>query len=219
MSFKSGTKTNFMGNWAGLFFIATMVCGIPVQTFGQLIDFETDGSGNPWTSDRLPLPTDEYITQGVLIGSSRSVGATVFTFTDSGTSSIQGYKVQSGATAGIDTFLDLTFVSGVTNVAFDWYTSTEGTSVSLSIYDTADSLITVQSDISDADWSGFNAGSYSLDLGGQIIGRIRIEDQPVGTHIVGIDNLAFTPVPIPLAVWLFGSGFIGLIGIARRRKS
>ena len=27
------------------------------------------------------------------------------------------------------------------------------------------------------------------------------------------------PVPIPTAVWLFGSGLLGLVGIARRRKS
>jgi hypothetical protein len=28
-----------------------------------------------------------------------------------------------------------------------------------------------------------------------------------------------TPTPVPAAVWLFGSGFIGLIGIARRKKA
>ncbi|MGB5259033.1 MAG: VPLPA-CTERM sorting domain-containing protein [Gammaproteobacteria bacterium] len=27
-----------------------------------------------------------------------------------------------------------------------------------------------------------------------------------------------SPVPIPAAAWLFGSGLIGLVGIARRRK-
>jgi len=32
-------------------------------------------------------------------------------------------------------------------------------------------------------------------------------------------NLQFNAVPIPAAVWLFGSGLIGLIGIARRKKS
>ena len=28
-----------------------------------------------------------------------------------------------------------------------------------------------------------------------------------------------TPVPVPAAVWLFGSGLIGLVGVARRKKS
>ncbi|MBT8117405.1 MAG: VPLPA-CTERM sorting domain-containing protein [Gammaproteobacteria bacterium] len=30
---------------------------------------------------------------------------------------------------------------------------------------------------------------------------------------------AVTPIPVPAAVWLFGSGLLGLMGIARRRKS
>ena len=29
----------------------------------------------------------------------------------------------------------------------------------------------------------------------------------------------FSPVPVPAAAWLFGSGLIGLIGVARRKKS
>ena len=32
-----------------------------------------------------------------------------------------------------------------------------------------------------------------------------------------IDNFSATVVPIPAAVWLFGSGLIGLIGVARRK--
>ena len=35
------------------------------------------------------------------------------------------------------------------------------------------------------------------------------------------DNLSFAqvaPVPVPAAVWLFGSGLLGLLGVARRRK-
>lgn len=37
---------------------------------------------------------------------------------------------------------------------------------------------------------------------------------------LGIDNINFDQmaVPVPAAVWLFGSGLIGLIGVARRKK-
>jgi len=31
-------------------------------------------------------------------------------------------------------------------------------------------------------------------------------------------NVNVTPIPIPAAVWLFGSGLLGLVGVARRRR-
>lgn len=40
----------------------------------------------------------------------------------------------------------------------------------------------------------------------------------LGDAAAGIDNYkAVGPVPVPAAVWLFGSGLLGLIGIARRK--
>jgi hypothetical protein len=36
-------------------------------------------------------------------------------------------------------------------------------------------------------------------------------------HITSIEN-GPQPVPVPAAVWLFGSGLLGLVGIARRKK-
>ena len=39
----------------------------------------------------------------------------------------------------------------------------------------------------------------------------------IGVSLKGGD-LAYGVVPIPSAVWLFGSGLIGLVGLARRKK-
>jgi len=35
---------------------------------------------------------------------------------------------------------------------------------------------------------------------------------------VGV-NIPLTPVPVPAAFWLFGSGLLGLVGMARRKKT
>ncbi len=50
----------------------------------------------------------------------------------------------------------------------------------------------------------------------------RKNDNEAWTSSLDIDHafsLSGTVVPIPAAIWLFGSGLIGLIGIARRKKS
>lgn len=38
-------------------------------------------------------------------------------------------------------------------------------------------------------------------------------------QLVQINNVSVSVVPIPAAVWLFGSGLLGLIGVARRKKA
>jgi len=43
-----------------------------------------------------------------------------------------------------------------------------------------------------------------------------------GSGTIALDDLTFNPVtaiPVPAAVWLFGSGLIGLIGVTRRKKA
>ncbi len=65
---------------------------------------------------------------------------------------------------------------------------------------------------------------YTPDTGGDrmwdqvmfgVDGVKRIELNMGGSG--AIDNLRFTVIPIPPAVWLFGSGLIGLAGLARRK--
>ncbi len=56
------------------------------------------------------------------------------------------------------------------------------------------------------------------------ISSITVNDVPLTNYQLisasGADyRYATAPVPLPAAVWLFGSGLLGLIGIARRKKA
>jgi hypothetical protein len=43
---------------------------------------------------------------------------------------------------------------------------------------------------------------------------------PFGLGTPGfVSSLSFTPVPLPAALWLFGTGLLGLIGMARRKQT
>ena len=52
-------------------------------------------------------------------------------------------------------------------------------------------------------------------------GAIQIGFTPgsIQQAVFSIDSFETSVVPIPAAVWLFGSGLIGLIGVARRKKA
>ena len=41
----------------------------------------------------------------------------------------------------------------------------------------------------------------------------------VPSHTLPGSNFGQAAVPVPAAVWLFGSGLLGLVGIARRKKT
>jgi len=61
---------------------------------------------------------------------------------------------------------------------------------------------------------GFDNGNLSF-LAAETINGGPVEDP----GIIATGTIGAAVVPVPAAIWLFGSGFLGLIGIARRKKS
>lgn len=49
-------------------------------------------------------------------------------------------------------------------------------------------------------------------------GTLRIGLHVQGFGYGGSESFINNPVPVPAAVWLFGSGLLGLVGVARRRR-
>ncbi|VAW68716.1 hypothetical protein MNBD_GAMMA09-1861 [hydrothermal vent metagenome] len=62
-----------------------------------------------------------------------------------------------------------------------------------------------------------NGDSYTLDYSATFSNSCAcgFENAPYTLHLEG----TISSVPIPAAVWLFGSGLLGLAGVARRRKT
>ena len=104
-----------------------------------------------------------------------------------------------------------------------------GTSSASAWIRTIDGSTTLGEDRLDTTSLGINWGSYAVSLyidpswNGKTL-EFGVNSAATAYTMSGVyyDNLSLTgtpAVPIPAAVWLFGSGLLGLIGVARRRKS
>ena len=63
-------------------------------------------------------------------------------------------------------------------------------------------------------FSNLTYGTHELSI--EYIGG---GNSPNSQGIALFGGAALSPVPVPAAIWLFGSGLIGLIGLARRKKA
>ena len=58
---------------------------------------------------------------------------------------------------------------------------------------------------------------YNIYYDPTLAGNAYLGDKRYALNGTGFLTPATVPVPVPAAVWLFGSGLIGLIGVGRRK--
>ena len=77
--------------------------------------------------------------------------------------------------------------------------------------------------------TGWTPYSFTTNLGADVSGGVTLQLKASCGPVEGcgvdayFDNVTITTdvsaVPVPAAVWLFGSGLLGLVGVARRKKA
>jgi hypothetical protein len=102
---------------------------------------------------------------------------------------------------------------------YNWFDS-GGTSLGNRAFSftVADGFLDLGSLVADLSVDGWQylANAIRANGAGQIIGAGLLDDMTSGQVAYLLTPQA---VPVPPAVWLFGSGLVGLIGVARRRKA
>jgi len=137
-------------------------------------------------------------------------------------------------TDGNINFVADTFNAGTILAMFD--DSDTGFTSGLDITPLPENIAIAAGGLNPGDWTATNESAATLNLTGSDWFRLAIstdgglswsEDtsfSPAGTDLL---NITFTDgtvlsvdikvVPVPAAVWLFGSGLLGLVGVARRK--
>jgi hypothetical protein len=114
---------------------------------------------------------------------------------------IDGISTTAGESV---TFVTSATVSPVSLHPTDvWDASTQTLSSDGTLNTNSDTDYTIMSYVNPA---GFNSITFNWNIIGDTTGGM------------GIGDITITAVPVPAAIWLFGSGLIGLIGFTRRMK-
>lgn len=192
----------------------------PTVSNAANLDFNSDGGGVPFVGLGGSFAANEY--PGVLINDSDpSVGSTFVNLTNPvnvGTA-INGYYINIGAFAGSATFADFRFTTAVSELSFD-FADASGL-LSVLVFDGNDNIVSSSIKLGSDDFvnqAGFGIHAGSVSLAG--IGPIsRIVLVPNSNEALIVDNLSFTPVPVPAALPLLGGGVLTLLAGMRRRKA
>ncbi|BBO92175.1 VPLPA-CTERM sorting domain-containing protein [Desulfosarcina ovata] len=193
----------------------------------MVVNYTSTGGELGFSSYYTNTRGDVGLTDGDYVGVTTYTPTTSTSYTD-GT---QGFEMQDAdgmMTLTLDT-VDLTGYTD-TSVSLDLFVAETGWESTSSAFDiiqayltmndgtVIDLLNTTGSDIDDLGIEGYWM-TLTEDLSGYTSATLSISlDSNAATEAIYVDNIAFegSPVPVPAAIWLLGSGLLGLIGIRRR---
>lgn len=123
---------------------------------------------------------------------------------------------------------EIVFSRAVTNLSFNITAVQGGDRVLISAFDSGNNVLgTIDTSTTVTDFSSFGEITRLVfdDVGptGQLpnpsTGDFHSQGAGIGYNGFSFDITPVTAVPVPAAVWLFGSGLLGLVGVARRKKA
>jgi len=210
--------------WSGkrflisLLFVFVMVLGIQLQAHADLILTLSDGSNTVSVSDGQAGDVNPVTGAVTYIGSFGVWGINVSTGlsrADAKGPYMDLNSVNESSAAGTltITLTDTTFSQPSTAYTLHIGGTTGGT-VNVSAYDPADANnpIAVLGPFSSGAFSGTASGTSSNDQTAMSLTTAIAHEGATVTSF----NAELRPVPIPAALWLLGSGLVGLVGMRRR---
>ena len=210
--------------WAASMVLAVGLHAQPVSAMTITNSFDADAQG--WTGN----PGQGALTW---VAAGGNPGGHI-QISDIGIGTINGFG--SGALAGLSFLGDLTaFDGGILSLDMATFAGGGGTFPSFGNLRIQGGGLVATNDIAASapagGWqnhsTGFDAANWGVSAldWATILSDVTLFGFPTdafnGVDTIGIDNVtlsAINPVPVPAAVWLFGTALIGFVGMSRRRK-
>jgi len=141
--------------------------------------------------------------------------------TPSGTKQLANFP--NGTVAGATSSLDIVArpTTGTNIFAFGFWNGDPQGNMVVRVFDKLNTQIGTITGLTNTGNTSALSNSFAGFISSVAIGRLEFEGS-TGDGFNHVDDFQVSfnsPVPVPAAVWLFGSGLVGLIGIARRKKA